>query len=98
MSSARIFNEQEFEDVFRNFQESKVNGQFGKVYQQVLVTVGTAHEKNKKQRLVQENELKSIREQSEDIDKQTQGLLQEKIRCQQELQNRQAQLAKLNQD
>ena len=50
MSSVRLINEAEFEEVFNNFKSNKIIGEFSTVYQQVLSTVGTAHEKNKKQR------------------------------------------------
>jgi len=48
MSSVRLINESEFEDVFLDFKKNKISGQFSKVYEQVLSTVGTAHEKNKR--------------------------------------------------
>jgi hypothetical protein len=44
----RLINEADFEEVFKNFKNNKIVGEFGTVYQQVLQTVGTAHEKNKK--------------------------------------------------
>ena len=51
LSSVRLINEADFEGVFKSFKENRISGQFGKVYDTVLSTVGTAHEKNKKQRL-----------------------------------------------
>ena len=51
LSSVRLISEAEFEDVFRDFKKNRISGQFSKVYEQVLTTVGTAHEKNKKQKL-----------------------------------------------
>ena len=43
-----MISEAEFEDVFRDFKRNRISGQFSKVYEQVLTTVGTAHDKNKK--------------------------------------------------
>lgn len=71
MSSVRLINEADFEDVFNSFKNNKIIGQFGSVYDQVLTTVGTAHEKNKKQRMAQEKEIQNIRDQFDMIEEQT---------------------------
>lgn len=53
--------------MFKNFQENKISSNFGHIYEQVLSTVGTAHEKNKKTRTMQEKELQLIRDQNDTI-------------------------------
>lgn len=83
-----MINEDEFEDVFQNFKDNKVTGQFGEVYEKVLETVGTAHEKNKRVRLAQEEELAKIRLESAKITKETNDLMLEKEKCLGELKRR----------
>lgn len=63
------------------------------MYEQVLSTVGTAHEKNKRQKLLQDREIKQLKNQSESIEKQTSELQQEKQRCLEEIQKRRNEIA-----
>ena len=44
----RLIPEDDFDHVFNDFKNNKITGEFATVYQQVLSTVNTAHEKNKK--------------------------------------------------
>lgn len=98
MSSVRLINEADFEDVFNGFKNNKIIGQFGSVYDQVLTTVGTAHEKNKKQRQAQEREIKNIRDQFDMIEQQTAKLKFEKQKCNEDLTNRKSDFLNLNKE
>lgn len=87
MSSARIIDEKDFDQIFSDFKAKRKTGQgqFLAIYDQVLHTVGTAHEKNKKQRQMQERELEAIRAESAQIEKQTAELIAEKLRTTEQL-------------
>ena len=84
----RLISEAEFEDVFRDFKKNRISGQFSKVYEQVLTTVGTAHDKNKKQKLFQDREIKQLQTQSLILERQTTQLNEEKQKAVEELNKR----------